>query len=1003
MQNPSIPVARSACLAGLACLPAWAVGVRVVVLRLACVVLAGACANSAAAALAAPTASAAALQAACDGSAHFSVLRPAAPQLPARALWLDRRSLQWPGVLPDLKSGVSSRVKPGVSSRVKPDDTAPASPGPRFRLYGARRGGLRATPGQAVVGADVVLPLQPAGTAQASAVAARFRHLAPGVRLQLAPVDASPARLQALHRGELLLVQEDAGGLVQQASQVQHPGALDDVYAGAQTATLGVQVSPARPGRAGATAFAVWAPTAQQAWLCRYRSDSSPATAVLPLQRNSRTGVWRRHLAGDQSGQFYSYLVDVWVPGHGLLRQRVTDPYAISLGTDAQRAWIGSLDAPITQPPGWAAAGRRSTRPAAPAAATDAVVYELHVRDFSISDASVPPAQRGKYAAFSASGSAGMQHLATLARAGLTDVHLLPVFDIASVPERACSSPPPATLQDAAPDSLAQQAAVVAGAATDCFNWGYDPLHFNAPEGSYASRPDDGASRIRELRQLVLALHSLGLRVGMDVVYNHMSASGQHPQSVLDRLVPGYYHRLDANGAVERSTCCDNTATEHLMMGKLMRDSVRLWARQYRIDGFRFDLMGHQPRAAMLALQQQLQQDSRRNILLIGEGWNFGEVANGARFVQASQLSLGGSGIGTFNDRLRDALRGGGAGDGADTIVQRQGYLNGLGLDANEAVQALQASPAAGAPPAGVAQPTSTLLATADLVRLGLAGSLGSYRFTSHTGQVRSGAQLAYGDQPAGYASQPAEVVNYVENHDNHTLWDLNAFKLPLATSAADRARVQVLGLAFVAFSQGLPYFHAGGELLRSKSMDGNSFDAGDWFNRIDWTAQRNHFASGLPPAEGNRAFYPLIATRLADPRLQPAAADIQFARDAFFDLLRIRASSALFRLRSADAVQQRLQLHNTGPAQNPALIAAELDGVGLAGAGFRRLMLLFNVDKIPHQLGLPQATGQAWVLHPVHRVAGAADRRAALEAAFDSATGQFLVPARTAVVFVQP
>jgi pullulanase-type alpha-1,6-glucosidase len=581
-----------------------------------------------------------------------------------------------------------------------------------------------------------------------------------------------------------------------------------------------------------------------------------------------------------------------------------------------------------------------------------------------------------------------MRHLAALAKAGLSDVHLLPVFDLASVPEAGCTTP---AVPAAAPDSADQQAAVMAEAAGDCFNWGYDPLHFNAPEGSYASRADDGALRIREFRQMVLGLHRAGLRVGMDMVYNHSSASGQHRHSVLDRIVPGYYHRLDAAGAVERSTCCDNTATEHRMMRKLMLDSVRLWARAYRLDSFRFDLMGHQPREAMEALRDALRADNGRDIPLIGEGWNFGEVKDGARFVQASQASLNGSGIATFSDRGRDALRGGGVGDAPAAVVARQGVLNGLGYDPNEAARA------AGAPD------TAALKAGADLVRLALAGTLRSYAFTNADGIRRRGDQMRYADQIAGYAGQPGEVVNYVENHDNPTLWDLNAYKLPLDTPAAERARVQVLGLAFTAFSQGMAYFHAGVDVLRSKSMDRDSFDSGDWFNRLDWTCTDNHFGSGLPPEKVNAASWPLIAPRLADARLKPAPADIAFARDAFRDLLRIRASSRLFRLDSAEAVQQRLQMHNTGPDQNPVLFAGELDGAGLAGAGFRRVMYLVNVDKLPQALALDLARGRPWVLHPVHRAAQAADRRAATEATFDAGSGRFSVPARTAVVYVLP
>ncbi len=228
-------------------------------------------------------------------------------------------------------------------------------------------------------------------------------------------------------------------------------------------------------------------------------------------------------------------------------------------------------------------------------AATDAVIYELHVRDFSVGDATVRPAYRGKYLAFTLHDTDGMRHLQALAAAGVTDVHLLPVFDFGSVPEQGCVTPAPR----AARDGETQQQAVSAVSAHDCFNWGYDPVHFTAPEGSYATDPADGAVRIVEFRRMVQALHRAGLRVGMDVVYNHTYASGQDRWSVLDRIVPGYYHRLDEAGRVATSTCCANTATEHRMMAKLMLDSAVTWAREYRIDSFRFDLMGHQPRAAM--------------------------------------------------------------------------------------------------------------------------------------------------------------------------------------------------------------------------------------------------------------------------------------------------------------------------------------------------------------------------------------------------------------------
>ena len=883
--------------------------------------------------------------AACNADAFATTLQ-AAPDAPtdASAYWLDRGLLQWPGVAAD--------------------DTG------TYRLYHSATGGITAGPGAAVTGADGALALSPTDTSLAPALAARFGFIGDGVRLSLAADDVG--RVPALLRGQLVLVREDAEGTVLAATTLQHPGALDDLYAAA-TALDDLGATPGSDG----TGFRVWAPTARDVSLCLYDDGDGAASARLPMQRDDATGAWSTRLPGDRSGDYYTYLVDVFVPGTGVVRNRVTDPYSVSLTADSKRSYVADLDAPALKPTGW----DDTPRPAPLAAPTDMVIYELHVRDFSRDDTTVTDANRGKYLAFTETRSDGMRHLRSLADAGLTDVHLLPVFDLATVPESGCIEP---DVPEAAADSQAQQAAVMAVAARDCFNWGYDPYHFNAPEGSFASNAADGAVRVREFRAMVQALHAAGLRVGMDVVYNHTTASGQLERSVLDRIVPGYYQRLDAHGKVTTSTCCDNTATEHLMMGKLMLDSAALWAEHYRIDSFRFDLMGHQPRDAMEQLQRRVNEAAGRHVNLIGEGWNFGEVADGARFVQASQLSLQGSGIGTFSDRARDAIRGGGAGDKGAAMFT-QGYVNGMHYAPNAHDTASRAE----------------LLHAADLVRAGLAGTLAEYVTTDASGATIPLSRLDYKGQPAGYAAQPGEVVNYVENHDNQTLFDVNAFKLPADTSRDDRARVQVLALALNAFSQGIAYFHAGGELLRSKSLDRNSFDSGDWFNRLDWSATDNHFGTGLPPAPDNRESWPQMAPLLADPSIKPTARGIAFTRDAFLDLLRIRDSSTLFRLRTADDVKRRLRFHNTGPAQNPVVIAGELDGRGYPGAGFEALLYLVNVSPEPQVLPIDAARGRRFVLHPVHRAAGAADPRPHESAAFDPATGHFAVPARTAVVYV--
>jgi len=880
----------------------------------------------------------------CDSAESWTILHPATQTHEARAVWLTRSLARWPGT---------------------------AAEG-RFKLYHAGMPTIQAARGAAVRGADGSLPLIVTTAALADAVARRFPYVAAGPTLAIG--DADLPRIAALQREQLVLVREDDAGQVLDATALQIPGALDDLYAAAaQVDDLGATVA------APSTRFKLWAPTARQVQLCRYATSTARADAPATMTFDPLTGAWSATVDRDLSGSYYAYLVDVHVRGVGLVRNRVTDPYSISLGSDSKRSYVARLDSPALEPAGW----DRTRSPATVSAPPDMAIYELHVRDFSIGDTSVRPERRGKYLAFTEPASAGMRHLKSLARAGITDVHLLPVFDIASVPESGCVTP---TVPPAAPDSEAQQAAVMAVAKDDCFNWGYDPLHYNAPEGSYASDPSDGARRIVEFRAMVMALHRAGLRVGMDVVYNHTSASGQHEKSVLDRIVPGYYQRLDAAGKVETSTCCDNTATEHLMMGKLMLDSVLHWAAHYRIDSFRFDLMAHQPRDLMETLKTRLKAATGREIPLIGEGWNFGEVADNARFRQASQLELNGSGIATFSDRARDAARGGGPADDGERLLAEQGYINGLHVDPNGR---------------GAARSRIDLMRAADMLRVGLAGSLRDYRLHTHDGSTRTLHDIRYGDQPAGYASQPDEVVNYVDNHDNHTLFDVNVLKLPAGTSREDRARVQILGAAITAFSQGVAYFHAGIETLRSKSLDRNSYDSGDWFNRLDWTYTDNGYASGLPPRSDNGASWPLLRPLLADPGIKPTQREIVWTRDAFLDLLRIRSNSSLFHLRSADEVKRRLSFPNTGPDQVAGVLAAHLDGHALRGANFAELLLFINVDKQAQSLALPEHSRKRWRLHPVHRAAKAADRRAATESRVVRETGAFTIPPRSAVVFV--
>src|SRR5439155_1581107 len=314
-------------------------------------------------------------------------------------------------------------------------------------------------------------------------------------------------------------------------------------------------------------------------------------------------------------------------------------------------------------------------------------------------------------------------------------------------------------------------------------------------------------ARIREYRAMVNALHDAGLKVIMDVVYNHTTASGQDAKSVLDKIVPGYYPRLNAVGTVLEDSCCSDTAAEHAMFEKLMIDSTETWTREYQVDGYRFDLMSFHPRSTMLKLRANLQRFNP-DVYIYGEGWNFGAVGNNARFVQASQLNLAGTGIGTFSDRLRDAVRGGGPFDGGEDFVRNQGFINGLWYDNND-VAGLQ-----------TAGQRDWLLHLRDLIMVGLAGNLKDYPLVDKDGNLKLGSQIDYFGQPAGYTGSPRENIVYASAHDNQTLFDISQYKLPVGTSLADRVRAQTVGLGIIALAQGVSFFHAGDDLLRAAEVN---------------------------------------------------------------------------------------------------------------------------------------------------------------------------------------
>jgi len=780
-------------------------------------------------------------------------------------------------------------------------------------------------------------------------------------------------KLADVLKGQVAVSARSLSGRAVDATGVQIPGALDDLYP--YDGPLGVTFDRAVP------TLHLWAPTAQSVTLFMYDTEKASYANKTPMQWDASTGVWS--ITGDESwkGKYYLYEVKVCAPSTGKIETNlVTDPYSLSLSMNSQRSQIVDLNDADLKPQDW----DETTKPAL-AAPEDIVVYELHIRDFSISDSTVPEELRGTYKAFTVKDSNGMKHLISLAAAGLTHIHLLPTFDIASVNEDKSTwkTVDEAKLKTYPPDSDQQSIAVSALTGTDGFNWGYDPLHYTTPEGSYATDPN-GTPRIVEFREMVQSLNQSGLRVVMDVVYNHTNASGQSANSVLDRIVPGYYHRLNADGNVEKSTCCENTATEHNMMRKLMIDSLITWATQYKVDGFRFDLMGHHMledmkavRAALDALTLEKDGVDGKSIYIYGEGWDFGEVANNARGKNATQLNIAGTGIGVFNDRLRDAVRGG----SPFSDPRDQGFATGLALtnNANEKRKAEDQQ--------------IQLNNYTDWIRLGLAGNLASYELTRADGKSVPGRLISYNGAPAGYTDDPQENIIYVSAHDNQTLFDAIQAKAPTDATLQDRVRMNNLALSIVMFSQGVPFFHAGDNILRSKSFNPNSYNSGDWYNKLDWTYESNNWGAGLP-LEGTGQ-WDIYKPLLADPKLAPTKTDITFASDVFREWLQIRKSSKLFRLETENQIKQSVSFPGAGTGQTPGLIVLRLQDTSNLDKNYKEIIVLFNARPEAVTFNDATLTGN-YVLHSIQQNSVDTTVR---QSSYSS--GTFNVPARTTAVFV--
>ena len=859
-----------------------------------------------------------------------------------------------------------------------------ATSGSTFAITYSLNGGLSVTPTGITGGTSITLA---AGGALTADELFRYPQLSGYTVLQL-PANTQLSTLQTALKGQLAFSATSQSGAVQYATGIQIAGVLDDLYY--YSGKLGV-VFHHQPERWSDFAddegyevkIKLWAPTAQNVSLQLFNksTDSAPSKVVAMHEHN---GVWVAHGDSSWKDKYYLYSVQVYVPADGAIDTNVTsDPYSIDIALNGTKSRITDLDSAETKPAGW----DFSYSPPL-LSLSDMSVYELHVRDFSVNDLTVPAAHRGLYAAFDDQSSDGMKHLRTLAEYGLKAIHILPSFHFASVNEDKSTWIIPQGLAQYPPAGTQQQAAVAASQTSPPYNWGYDPVHYMTPEGSYAINPDN---RVREYRGMVDGLHQAGLRVVQDVVFNHTNASGEAPNSNLDEVVPNYYHRLDANGNLETGSCCPDTASEHKMMEKLIIDTLVLNARDYKIDGFRFDIMSFMFTYNITHIQQALQAltldkdgvDGSK-IYLYGEGFNFGDTQNNQIGPNASQVNLYGYGVGTFNDRIRDGIHGG----SPFTDERVQGFATGLFSDPSDYTTSTLST----------SQQQAQLLQYSDWIDVGLTGNLRDYSFTDSAGATVTGAQVNYNGQPTGYTKSPIEAVNYASVHDNQDLFDQVQLKSSYNDSIATRARRQIMGMSLVTLGEGVPFYQAGDDLLRSKDMDQNSYNSGDWFNKIDWSGRTANWGIGLPIASQNQAQWPIMTPLLNNAAYTPLPANISYSKEAFQELLQIRYSSGLFRMATFQEVQQNLTFLNTGQTQTPGLIVMKLDANRGTYGFYKHIVVVFNATNAPVTFTDSRLQGLPLKLHPVQELSSDPSTR---HSTFNSQEGSATVPALTTAVFV--
>ena len=499
--------------------------------------------------------------------------------------------------------------------------------------------------------------------------------------------------------------------------------------------------------------FKIWSPPARQALIHIYKEGTDSEPIKTKAMKKQKNGVWKVKLKGDQIGKFYTFQIytdSVWLP-------ETPDPWAKATGVNGKRAMV--VDLTKTNPEGW----ENDKRPPL-SSFNDIILYELHLRDISM-DPNSGIKNKGKFLGLAETGtktrdglSTGLDHIKDL---GVTHVHILPAFDFRSIDES---------------DPLNSQ-----------YNWGYDPQNYNVPEGSYSTDPFDGSVRIREFKQMVKALHDNGLRVVMDVVYNHTGGSVE--ENPLYLLAPNYFYRMGDSPLfpwTNGSGCGNETASERPMMRKFMVESMAYWASEYHVDGFRVDLMGLHDIETMNQVAAGLRKIDPA-IFIYGEGWTAGATPldEQVRAVKTNTSKL--DGIAVFSDEFRDGVK------GHVFKPSAKGFINGE-LELEESVKF---------------------------------GIVGGVKYPQVENKLVNYSQFPW-------AKTPTQCINYVSCHDNHTLWD-RLQNSCTGSSEEDKLSMDKLAQTIVLTSQGVPFLHAGEEFVRTKFGVENSFESPDGINQINW------------------------------------------------------------------------------------------------------------------------------------------------------------------------